>query len=331
MLVASASVLVACADDGPPVAGPVPSATVSGEPTSDPTVPAPTEPTGPAATEPAGSEAPPSDPAATNAPDAPIDTLLPLTNAGGENEAFRGVGQLAGLRSSCTAFLLDIGPPSGPAYALTTGRCVGLSDRAAVVRDQPVDGVVVRFGPFADTSVVAEVGVASVRYATRRGSDIAVLELASTRSAVIGLAPYSLARPPSPGEEIRVVGVMAGDDADEEEVLRADACAAGPSTRVAEGEWLSDAAIPSDCAGTSGSPVFRDNGSTRVVGVVSTTTFGAAAGATCDSGLPCELTPTGAVLQPGRTYAVPVDAWADCFAPGWEPTAEGCPVESAPP
>jgi len=353
------SVATACADDGPPGTAPAATTTTSAAPVTaagsgpatteapdtgaagapavtDPatSAPAATDPTAPPtdpAAPPTDPAAPPTDPPPTGEPTTPRP---PLTNADGENQAFSGIGRLAGLGSSCTAWLLDVGEPSGPAYALTNGHCVGLDDSTTTVRDQPVDGATVRFRSFADTpSDVAEVPVETVRYATARGADVAVLELGTTRSGVIGLASYALAAPPADGEAIRVVGVPVADGPDDE-VLRGDTCTAGPTVRLVESEWLWDEAIATDCwgilDGSAGSPVFDADDPRRVVGIVTTTTIGAGPGATCARGQPCELPTTGATRRDDRSYALPVAGWDACFTPEWDPSADGCPAEAAP-
>jgi hypothetical protein len=321
-LVVAAVVVASCADDGP-AGGAAPSRSTAASP--------------PAATSPVTTRPASSAPATTAAPrpDEATDPRPPLPNGDGENEAFSGVGRLDGLGSSCTAFLLAVGEPSGPAYALTNGHCVGLFDNTSVVRDAPAEGASVRFRLFADRpDDEAVVPVETVLYGTMRGTDVAVLQLAATRSDVIGLASYALARPPSAGDEIRVVGVpVVGVPADEQ-VLRGDTCTAGEDARLVEFEWLWDAPIGGDCAGilggNSGSPVFAADDPTRVVAVVNTTTIGAATGVTCYLGQPCELAADGATMRTDRTYAMPVADWEDCFSPAWDPTAAGCPVEPAP-
>src|SRR5688572_7242580 len=169
LVVAAVVVAAACADDGP-TGGAAPSSST----------PSPT-PAGTAPVTTPGSTAP----ATTTAlqPDEPTDPRPPLPNGNGENEAFSGIGRLDGLGSSCTAFLLAVGEPSGPSYALTNGHCVGLFDNTSVMRDAPADGATVRFRLFADRpDDEAVVPVETVLYGTMRGTDVAVLQLAATRS-----------------------------------------------------------------------------------------------------------------------------------------------------
>ncbi|MET0457839.1 MAG: hypothetical protein ABW195_01225, partial [Ilumatobacteraceae bacterium] len=101
-----------------------------------------------------------------------------------------------------------------------------------------------------------------------------------------------------------------------------------------EWEWSWDAAIASDCAGivggSSGSPVFVVGDPTTAVGIVNTTTIGAGPGGSCYLGQPCELGPTGPTEVPDRTYAMPLGAWAACWAPVFDVAAADCPAEQPP-
>jgi hypothetical protein len=268
----------------------------------------------------------PADPAAPRAP---------LLDADGSNDALSGIGQLRGYGTTCTAFLLDAGEPSGPAYAMTNGHCVGLLDSTTVVRDGTGGDGILTFRLFQDTpSDHAEVPVASVLYATMRGSDVAILALGASRRALAGLTAYGLASPPRDGETIAVVGVPTQGLAEGDQVLRGDTCTAGTTVRLVEWEWVSDAAQSSDCKGilpgSSGSPVFDAGDPSVAVGIVNTTTIGAPPGSNCGRGQPCEVTPAAVTRQPDRSYAMPVERWAECFDPAWDPTASGCPSEQAP-
>jgi hypothetical protein len=268
-------------------------------------------------------------------PDDPAAPRQPLLNADGSNAVFGGVGQLRGFPSDCTAFLLDVGEPTDPAYAMTNGHCVGIFDSTTVVRDQPAEGASVTFGLFADTpNDRADVAVRTVRYGTMRGTDVAILELAATRRDLAGLPSYGLDDPPAEGDPIRVVGVPTSGLDESQWVLRDATCTAGPATRLVEFVWLWDAAASSDCAGilggSSGSPVFAAGDPTMAVGTVNTTTIASGPTSSCYLGAPCELAATGAGHQPDRTYAMPVGAWRACFDTGWDETAPGCPTEQVP-
>ena len=108
----------------------------------------------------------------------------------------------------------------------------------------------------------------------------------------------------------------------------------GRTVRLAEFEWLWDAAIANDCTGilggNSGSPMFAADDDTVAVGIINTTTIGAAPGGSCSLGQPCEVGPAGAVEVPDRSYAMPLAAWAACWAPSFDIANDGCPAEQPP-
>jgi hypothetical protein len=334
---AAVIVLAACQNDGPiPPATTPPASTASSTstPTSTPVTAAPSTSTSTSSTTttttiPVTTTTEPAQPADPAAP------RLPLLNADGSNDVYSGVGQLQGYGTNCTAFLLDAGEPSGPAYAMTNGHCVGLFDSTTVVRDGTGGDGVVTFRLYQDTpSDRADVPVASVLYATMRGTDVAILALGASRRALAGLTAYGLASPPSDGEAITAVGIPTQGLAEPDRVLRRDTCTAGATVRLVELEWSWDAAESGDCkgilGGSSGSPVFDAGDPSVAVGIVNTTTIGAPPGRNCGLGQPCEVTPAGVARQPDRSYAMPVREWADCFDPAWDPTASGCPLEQAP-
>ena len=257
----------------------------------------------------------------------------PLANAKGQSEAYSGIGAISGFGSACTGFLLDVGPTQGPAYAMTNGHCVGLFDSTTVVRDQPVAAATMTFRLFADTpNARLVVPIRSVRYATMRGTDVAIIQLGTTRAALSGLAAYRLGAAPRPATDLRVVGIPVNGIPNAERVLRATGCAAAGTHRLLEWLWVWNAAQANNCpgivGGSSGSPVFRAGSPLVVAGIITTTTIGAADPPGCYLGEPCQLDPTGVARNNLTNYAMPVAAWAKCFtANGFVATARGCPTE----
>jgi len=265
------------------------------------------------------------DPAAT-----PAD---PLRNAKRQSEEYSGIGAITGFGSACTGFLLDVGPTAGPAYAMTNGHCVGLSDSSTVLRDQAADGASMTFRRFADTAKAEfVVPISSVRYATMRGTDVAIVQLGATRAALRGLAAYGLGSTPRPGTDIRVVGIPVNGLPAAQQVLRAAGCTTAGTHRLLEGLWVWDTAQANDCpgivGGSSGSPVFHAGAPRVVTGIINTSTIGAGYLPGCSLGQPCQLDAAGVVRKKSTSYAMPVAAWAKCFtAGGFVATARGCPTE----
>jgi hypothetical protein len=167
-----------------------------------------------------------------------------------------------------------------------------------------------------------------------RATDVAVLQLGATRHDLQGLASYALGGPVVAGGGVEVVGVPAAGIAASEWLLRDSTCTAGTTVRLTEGEWLWDAATSTDCGGvlggSSGSPMFAGGDRAVAVGIVNTTTIAAPPGGPCDLGRPCEVTADGVVEVADRSYAMPVAAWAACWAPSFDIANDGCPAEQPP-
>lgn len=341
--IAAAALTAACGDDGPDDAAPDPTVSVTTIETA--TTEAPTTTTVRTTTTTLHTTTTSSSstitapttaaPATTTVPVDPTAPSPPLTNAEGANEASSGVAQLVGFGSNCTAFLVDLGPPDAPAHALTNGHCVGIFDATTVLVEFPATEAVLRFRLFADTpDAVVDVPVTAIAYGSMRATDVAVLELGATRADLQGLAAYMPGSPRATGDAVSVVGVPSAGIAPEEWFLRGGTCTAGSTGRLVEWEWLWDSAISADCAGivggSSGSPMFAADDPTVAIGIVNTTTIGAGPGGSCYLGQPCEITVDGAVEVAGRTYAMPLAAWAACWAPTFDIANADCPAEQPP-
>ncbi len=259
-----------------------------------------------------------------------------LTNASGESEQFSGVASLRGS-SSCTGFLVDTGVPEAPGTLVTNGHCVGIWDSSTVVVDDASAPMSVSFRSFIDTvDEVVEVESTSTRWATMRGTDLAVVELDRTLGELQadGIRAYRLAPLAPVGAPITVVGVpTSGVPAEETFLRRVDCSVLREPVRLLEWRWLWDEAQPNDCRGIvgghSGSPVFDADGA--VVAIINTTTIGAPVGGDCDLGRPCELVGDVPVQVRDTSYAQPVDVLDGCFVDGRFALADGCELESGDP
>ncbi|MET0578582.1 MAG: trypsin-like peptidase domain-containing protein [Ilumatobacteraceae bacterium] len=273
----------------------------------------------------------------------PVDPAQPgvaLTNAAGEHEVASGVAQLIGFGGACTAFLVALGPLDQAATAVTNGHCVGIFDATTVLVEQPVTDAALRFRLFADTNpAVFNVPVTAVAYASMRATDVAVLRLGATRQELAGLGAYALGAAPLEGSDVRIVGVPSAGLSADQWLLRESTCTTGATVRLSEFEWLWDQAIPSSCTGilggSSGSPMFASDGhelsgTATAVGVVNTTTIGAAPGGSCSLGQPCEIGPTGVTEVANRAYAMPLAGWAACWSPEFDIASADCPAEQPP-
>jgi Trypsin-like peptidase domain len=245
-------------------------------------------------------------------------------------------GRTMGLDQPCTAWLLDIQAGRGNgAYVVTTGRCAGLTDSVSVVRGEPVEGARVEFNAFAalTTAVPPDLvaaRIAEVAWASRRGTDLAVLRLGMTYGELAdqGVSPIKVGAPPAPGDEILVAGVPVDTIPAEQQYLRAAKCTVGQPADVIEQAWLWRDRLTSDCEGillgSWGSPAFNPAG--EAVAMVTTTSIGAEEGQPCDADRPCEVRDGRSALVRDTTYLAPVAGVASCFPQGTFTLGGACPL-----
>ena len=258
----------------------------------------------------------------------------PLTWTGAQGTSLPGVGRVEGLSLPCTAWLLDTG--SAAAYAVTTGRCAGITDSSTVLSDTAVDGAKVTFRQFADapagsrTEPIAA-AIDEVTWASMRGTDLALLRLATPASelSAAGIPAIKVAAPLPDGGELLVAGLPVAGGADGSS-LRGTRCQAGATVSVAEGPWLLHDLQASDCAGivngSFGSVALDSAGA--AVGLVATTTIGSPSGAPCQLRSPCELGSGMVSVHPDTTYLVNVSSLGSCFTRSGFQLGGDCPLES---
>ncbi|MFI0482853.1 trypsin-like peptidase domain-containing protein [Actinomadura sp. 9N215] len=264
-------------------------------------------PGGPAVASPGGGDAP----------------LLRSTDPGAER--FRPVGRLK-ASSQCTATVISppgktggVPDPAARALVLTAGHCVGrfAANDVRTGEDAP-SGWTFTPAYFVDTADRhRSFPVASIRYATMKGVDLAVVELAASYAdlAAIDVRPLETsAAPPPEGASIEVVHAPVDDLPSDQQFLRRSQCRSAARTDVAESPWVWYGASPNDCAGvaggSSGGLVVQRDGR-RVVAVLNTTVETSVSGV-CKLGRPCEIGPGGPVLRPGTSYAIGVAPLAGC-------------------
>ncbi len=227
----------------------------------------------------------------------------------------------------------------GPAYLLTAGHCVlgaGGSPNA-VVGETKLEPLAdrVRFRYFRDSvSAATEVAAKRVVFASMKGVDLAIVELAPSRSALrqAGVVPFVLSPDKSAeGEEIAFAGHPQVSSPDWTAVL--GACRQLREVPlVLEGgfHWYDVAA--NDCqgieSGVSGSPVFS-LATGMVVGVVNTKAETGGALPPCALSQPCEAGRSDVSFVPGTNYAIPtadVDACFDAVG-AFDVTLRDCPLD----
>ena len=241
-----------------------------------------------------------------------------------EVAAFGGVVSLhAG--ADCTATLIDTGVEEGPAYLLTTARCVGGAGRSAqeTVLGQEWTGTAEFFRAAGNLGATVTVDVAELAYATMRDTDAAIVRLDATLGALERLGARAVriagSEPRSADAVVNVAVPTEGLEPDAIVMRRGECTLGGPYTLV-ESSWLwfhvwaND--CPGDLEGSNGSPLLllHDGAPGEVVAMIGTTSAGAgsADGGACTAGRPCRLTGTGVEAVDAR-YAQSVAGVGRCF------------------
>ena len=292
---------VACSQ--PSVPSPTETAAEAITPTSAPTVAPTMAPT--AVIEPT--------PTADSLPNGGASTLL--QNGEGQGSAWRGIGRLFGS-SSCTAsFIATSTNETATAYALTNGHCIEWQANGVVVL--PEFGGELIFNYFVDTQAAQiNVPISSIPYSTMQGADLAIIELDATIGELTaqGVQPLALADAPlADDREVYVIGIPTSGLPTEEAFLRLESCRLTGRANLIEFQWHFNDTYRTSCqdifGGSSGSPLFSAEDDV-ITAVINTTVEGMSP---CYLGVPCEITPDGAMPNPGSSYAIPVHGLASCF------------------
>lgn len=280
-------------------------------------------------------------PEPTSSPSGPVSVPLPepadpLPVA--ELAAFSGVASL-NAGSNCTGTLIDTGVPSGPAYVLTNGHCVGDVGRPAqrTTVSQEWGGTASFLA--ADGQEPVDVDVVGLEYSTMRHSDTAIVRLGSTLDELeqLGIRPVPImATEPGSGDAVVNVGVPVQELSPEQWVLRRGDCRLGNQHTLIEHLWMWFGVWSNDCPGiiqgSSGSPLFTvgaDGAPTAIVAMINTTTQGstAANGGACSIHNPCEVTADGVRMVEQTSYAQSVAGIGKCFDVAGEfELGSGCPL-----
>ncbi|WP_437275234.1 serine protease [Sorangium sp. So ce375] len=256
------------------------------------------------------------------------------------NAPLRAVGRLRGGLGSgaCTAVLVDpAGRLEAPAHVLTNAHCTHewtaeAAANAVFVDTEAAPDLQMIFNYFVDTEETQVVIPArTIRYATMKGTDLAVVELDATIGALaargvvaLGVAPSA----PSPGAPVSVVGAPQL----EVEFLRRARCTEEGTFDVVEHRWHWFDAHRNRCAGiangSSGSPVL--DRSQRVYAIVNTTTLGSPPDGDCFLGRPCEIDAPPGLSAEGASYAIDVTGVGACFGDDgrFALDREGCALDA---
>jgi hypothetical protein len=255
-----------------------------------------------------------------------------LNNDHGQHRHWLAIGRLNFKNSQCSGSLIDTRgadvEQDGPAYVLTAGHCVG-SDADRFIQNAPASGQVI-FNYFEDTQAQQlTYSIARISWGTRRGGDIAIVELDRSLKQLMtdGISPLKLARnPAATGSNVLIVG------APHFTFLTRVACRQEASVDIFEDGYVWFDQLSNRCEGVrngiSGSPVLTryDN---EILGVIGTTTrldgpF------RCAGDAPCEIRDGIPQKSLNTNYATPTSDLARCFTAGWlTPDVANCPLGPA--
>jgi hypothetical protein len=243
----------------------------------------------------------------------------------GKGRKYNGVGLLMrGVDGFCTAFFLDTnGNEQAPAYAVTNGHCYDGSvfpNAQEILTNQP-SNIVFKLNYFKDAKTrVRQVHVRRVAYATMKGTDITILELATPFKQLLkeGFTPLKIDEVPArAGEPVEVIGIPMSGVETSQSFLHRSTCEVGPSVNVREDIYHWEKSIRNRCSvvgGMSGSPVVSLK-SNRVVAIANTGVDDEAmAQPECSMNRPCEVFSNGKVATfIKENYAQRVSDIPSCF------------------
>ncbi len=254
-----------------------------------------------------------------------------------DGTSLTAVGRLTGLPQPCTGWVLATGGGDDvPAHAVTTARCVGLSDPSFILTDQVVRGATLEVNDFARLTSAGAVNAVPVPidrivWASVRGTDLAVLELGATVGELAGLGVRAITpvATPEEGAELLVAGVPVEGIPEDQQFLRGSRCQLGPSAELLSGSLFWPDVEKMDCPGildgSQGSTALNQAGAAMAMVIGST--IGAPDGPDCTAARPCEVTSGGQSVHDNTSYLVPVEIVAGCFPDGPLQLGADCGLE----
>jgi len=264
---------------------------------------------------------------------------LLLENEDGRFDHWNGIGRMESRGNRmCTAVLIDsrgnpqVDSPDVPAYVLSSGHCTYTQPGQSGV-DLEIEGHV-EFNYFKGMSRNRKsYALKRIKWSSLRGTDLALLELDTTLSRLFkdGIKPLALAQQ-APTVGMDVLSVSAPLTATGY-TLRLSACKLESVVNIVEHPYAWNANLSNRCEdvlpGSSGSPLV-DRYTNRIIGIMGTTTRGAAEQSRCFTDSPCEVNDGQASWRVDTNYASPIDSLSACFADGvFDINRPACTLQSA--
>lgn len=242
---------------------------------------------------------------------------IPLDNRDGSRDHWQGIGRLT-TGHTCTATLLDTLETTGvqrpPAYVLTAGHCINLSN-GQIMQNQPIQGTMT-FNYFGDAEKHKTYNLKNVKWRSMQGVDIAIVQLDVSLKTLMedGIKPLKLATgTPALNSEVLVVG------APQYRTLEMTACTLKSAPDIIEGDWVWRNNFKTRCksikGGVSGAPLL-DRYTNEIIGVVGTGNKHPPA-VPCDLNEPCIPTRKGYSAIEGDLYGSLVPHLRSCFRSGF--------------
>lgn len=247
-------------------------------------------------------------------------------------DGITGVGVLGASfvivdKDVCTAFAIDTGVPSGPAYVLTNAHCnffehFGLDPLEA--GEFRVDQATTYFASFNHFVAVPatqrrKLAFRRLAYVTESGMDLAIYEADATLAQVagMGLQPLKLrSTRPQAGDTVRLIGVPLRTRDEDKQSLHISTCKVGGVVSLKNGIYTAPQSVKHECnsiPGFSGGPLLADDGAVVLINSHGTDDFSDDAPCTYAT-MPCEVSQSGETkVDRDVNYAQFVDGIARCF------------------
>ncbi len=227
----------------------------------------------------------------------------------------------------CTAFLIDTGVPTGPAYVVTNAHCnffqhLG-SDMLGATEfrvNQHTDYFInVNHYVSVPEEDRKKIEFKKLAYITESDIDVAIFETTKTIAQVtaMGYKPLKLSHArPAVGTRVGLVGVPLRTRDYDKQSLHISSCTVGEEVALKNGIYTAPHSVKHKCSsipGFSGGPLVADDGTVVLLNSHGSDDFSNDAPCSYES-MPCEVRADGSVfVDKDMNYAQYVDGFSDCF------------------